>query len=154
MLVVGTLVLSQSGCSDSPTATSGSTPEAQLAGLISRTEALGAEVAAAGKITPAVEIKVAALTAAINDWRARTGRNDIVANVHLPSGREGGPMTVAPRGGGSCVVTCPPVTRSGSTYCFLESGSCENGIEVCVYTCITYRRTIAFQAKTEPKQSA
>ncbi len=134
LLLAGTFA-----CSDAPTSASAFDADAELAALKDRTETLRSEAAAVGASNPEVQAKLAELVADIQEWRARTGRNDVAVQSSQPSDVQTQTSFLVRGGGGSgCTAACPAVTREGSKYCFLESASCTKGMTVCVYTCITF----------------
>ena len=138
--LVSTLVLAGTfACADAPTSTPLFDADAELAALKDRTETLRSEAVEVGVADPAVQAKLAELVADIQEWRARTGRDDVAVQSSQPSDLQTQTSFLVRGGGGTgCTAACPAVTREGSKYCFLESASCTKGMTVCVYTCITF----------------
>lgn len=138
--LASTLVLAGTvACADAPTSSPLFDADAELAALKDRTETLRSEATAVGASNPEVQAKLAELVADIQEWRARTGRNDVAVESSHPSEVQTETSFLVRGGGGSgCTAACPAVTREGNKYCFLESAGCTKGMTICVYTCITF----------------
>lgn len=142
--LASTLVLAGTfACADAPTSSPLFDADAELAALKDRTETLRSEAVEVGVADPAVQAKLAELVADIQEWRARTGRDDVSVESPQPSDLRTQTSFLVRGGGGSgCTAACPAVTREGNRYCFLQDASCSSGEEldmtICVYTCITF----------------